>query len=246
MDDHKDDRANPEAGRQPQDLKRRQQREQREKLEQLERVRAGRREVEAMIDAVLSEQERRVILVDGFNVLHSVLLKQEREAGWWRRVQRERLLQRVSLWPLHADQIWVAFDGAQPAWSVWAEPVAKIVEPQMTHVAPDAPGESGSGKETDNPSDNPSGNPSGNASDSRSGRPLHTAAARPIVHSVYVESADDWIVRRARRAPDPERTIVVSADRQVTGRARSAGCEVWSPWSFMSRCPDPRTPNIIK
>ena len=231
MDDHKDDRANPEAGRQPQDLKRRQQREQRE---QLERVRAGRREVEAMIDAVLSEQERRVILVDGFNVLHSVLLKQEREAGWWRRVQRERLLQRVSLWPLHADQIWVAFDGAQPAWSVWAEPVAKIVEPRLPPVIPDTPGESGSGKESGRTSGNASGNPSG----SRSGRPLHTAAARPIVHSVYVESADDWIVRRARRAPDPDRTIVVSADRQVTGRARSAGCEVWSPWSFMSRCPD--------
>lgn len=187
-----------------------------------------------MIDAVLSEQERRVILVDGFNVLHSVLLKQEREAGWWRRVQRERLLQRVSLWPLHADQIWVAFDGAQPAWSVWAEPVAKIVEPRLPPVIPDTPGESGSGKESGRTSGNASGNPSG----SRSGRPLHTAAARPIVHSVYVESADDWIVRRARRAPDPERTIVVSADRQVTGRARSAGCEVWSPWSFMSRCPD--------
>lgn len=187
-----------------------------------------------MIDAVLSEQERRVILVDGFNVLHSVLLKQEREAGWWRRVQRERLLQRVSLWPLHADRIWVAFDGAQPAWSVWAEPVAKIVEQQLPPVIPDTPGESGSVKE----SGGASGNASGNASGSRSRRPLHTAAARPIVHSVYVESADDWIVRRARRAPDPDRTIVVSADRQVTGRARSAGCEVWSPWSFMSRCPD--------
>lgn len=228
MDNHNDDRANAEDDRQPQDLKRRQQ------LEKLERVRAGRREVEAMIDAVLSEQERRVILVDGFNVLHSVLLKQEREAGWWRRVQRERLLQRVSLWPLHADRIWVAFDGAQPAWSVWAEPVAKIVEPQLPPVIPDTPGESGSGKE----SGGASGDASGNASGSRSRRPLHTAAARPIVHSVYVESADDWIVRRARRAPDPDRTIVVSADRQVTGRARSAGCEVWSPWSFMSRCPD--------
>lgn len=228
MDNHNDDRANAEDDRQPQDLKRRQQ------LEKLERVRAGRREVEAMIDAVLSEQERRVILVDGFNVLHSVLLKQEREAGWWRRLQRERLLQRVSLWPLNADQIWVAFDGAQPAWSVWAEPVAKIVEPRLPSVISDTPGESGSGTE----SGGTSGNESGNASGSRSERPLHTAAARPIVHSVYVESADDWIVRRARRAPDPDRTIVVSADRQVTGRARSAGCEVWSPWSFMSRCPD--------
>jgi hypothetical protein len=180
-----------------------------------------------MIDAVLSEQERRVILVDGFNVLHSVLLRQEREAGWWRRVQRERLLQRVSLWPSPADQIWVAFDGAQPAWSVWAEPVAKIVAPQLTPANP---------SRTARP--DADGNP--NKSSPSATEPLTAGPStpRPIVHSVYVESADDWIVRRARRAPDPDRTIVVSADRQVTGRARSAGCEVWSPWAFMSQCPD--------
>ena len=61
----------------------------------------------------------------------------------------------------------------------------------------------------------------------------------PRVHSVYVESADDWIVRRARRASAPERTFVVTRDKQVEGRARSAGCQVWSPWAFLSECPDP-------
>jgi len=147
-----------------------------------------------MIDAVLSREERRVILVDGFNVLHAVLQKAERESGWWKREQRERLLRRVAKWPAAEDEVWVAFDGTQPAWSVWAEPVARTVSAGMNRPLP--------------------------------------------VHSVYVESADDWIVRRARRAPHPERTIVVTRDRQVAGRARSAGCEVWSPWSFMSRCPE--------
>jgi hypothetical protein len=135
---------------------------------------------------------RRVILVDAFNVLHAVLLGKEREHGWWRRAERERLLRRISTWESGPAEIWVAFDGAQPAWSVWAEPIAR---PQT--------------------------------SDSRG----------PTVHSVFVESADDWIVRRARRAPQPERVVVVSADRKVSGRARSAGCEIWTPWAFISQCP---------
>lgn len=58
----------------------------------------------------------------------------------------------------------------------------------------------------------------------------------PRVHVVFARSADDWIVRRARRAPDPTRLVVVSADREVTGRARSAGCEVLGPRAFVARC----------
>lgn len=179
--------------------------------------RRGATEVEAMIDSAFSSAdsnaamgatpptERRVILVDGFNVLHAVLLGKERETGWWKREPRERLLRRISQWNLGPDEIWVAFDGTQPAWSVWAEPVV---------------------------------------------HPTSTTSRGPIVHSVFVESADDWIVRRARRAADPHRTVahrtvahrtvVVSADRKVTGRARSAGCEIWTPWVFVSRCPEVR------
>lgn len=145
-----------------------------------------------MIDAEISRSERRVILVDGFNVLHAVLLGKERENGWWKREPRERLLRRISGWQKGPDEIWVAFDGTQPAWSVWAEPVAH----PMTSGCPDS-----------------------------------------IVHCVFVESADDWIVRRARRTSHPEQTIVVSGDRKVTGRARSANCEIWTPWAFISRCP---------
>ena len=145
--------------------------------------------------------QRSTVLVDGFNVLHAVLLGKDRSGGWWRRALRERLLARVSAWNGGADEIWVAFDGARPAASVWAEPVAT---------------------------------PSGAASP----RP-----SSPTVHSVFVESADDWIVRRARRAEHPDRMIVVSADRKVAGRARSAGCTILTPWAFIARCPTDEATN---
>lgn len=160
-------------------------------------------------------EERRTILVDGFNVLHAVLLAEDRESGWWRRAMRERLLRRVAEWPRRADEIWVAFDGAEPSWSVWAEPVARIV----------GPGDAGGTDSRRRGRDPALANPAEDA-----------VVPRAIVHSVYVESADDWIVRRARRTERPEWTRVVTADRQVAGRARSAGCEVWTPWAFMARC----------
>jgi predicted RNA-binding protein with PIN domain len=144
----------------------------------------------AMIEAAL-EEHRRVILVDGFNVLHAVLLGKDREEGWWKRAPRERLLEQLTEWQGGPDEIWVAFDGDQPAMSVWPEPLA-------------------------NPEQNP--------------------RTDPMIHSLFVESADDWIVRRARRTGFPDRVVVVSADRKVAGRARSAGCEVWSPWVFMGQC----------
>ena len=154
--------------------------------------RAGAAAVESMIDSEFSHAGERVMLVDGFNVLHAVLLGKEREDGWWRREPRERLLRRISAWQSGPHEIWVAFDGTQPAWSVWAEPIAV---PRTSH------------------------------------------SQSTTVHSVFVESADDWIVRRARRATHPEQMIIVSGDRKVTGRARSAGCEIWTPWAFISRCP---------
>ena len=119
--------------------------------------------------------------------------------GWWRRTQRERLLRLAAGWPIATDELWVAFDGARPAWAQWAEPFV-----QLESRPPRAAG----------------GRPTG-----------------PLVHSVYVESADDWIVRRARRAAAPDRTFVVTRDKQVEGRAKSAGCHVWSPWAFLSECP---------
>jgi len=148
---------------------------------------AGRSPLDPWIDAELAQGEHRILLVDGFNVLHTVLLAGARDSIWWGRGAREELLERIAGWPERSDAIWVAFDGPRPAWSMWAMP-----------------------------------------------RPRG-----PILHSVFVESADDWIVRRARRATAPARTLVVSADRKVAGRARSAGCEVWSPWAFVAACGGP-------
>lgn len=152
----------------------------------------GRSPLDPWIEIELAASGRRTLLVDGFNVLHTVLLAGARDSLWWGRAARDRLLERVALWPESGDAIWVAFDGAQPAWSVLA---VEIIGP-----GPERP------------------------------------ARGPIVHSLFVESADDWIVRRARRAEVPERTVVVSADRKVAGRARSAGCLVWSPWTFIAGC----------
>lgn len=152
----------------------------------------GRSPLDSWIEVELAASERRTLLVDGFNVLHTVLLAGERDSIWWGRAAREKLLARVCAWPDARDEIWVAFDGSQPAWSVMAVPAARAA-----------------------------------------------GGRGPMVHSVFVESADDWIVRRARRAPAPSRAIVVSADRKVAGRARSAGCEVWSPWAFIAGCIDP-------
>jgi hypothetical protein len=159
---------------------------------QTERVAEGTRKAEPEPPATAAGS--RTILVDGFNVLHAVLLGEDRAGAWWRSELRARLLDRVSAWREGDDEIWVAFDGARPATSVWAEPVAT-----------------------------PNGDPG--------------TQAGPTVHVVFVESADDWIVRRARRAEEPSRLMVVSADRKVTGRSRSAGCEIMTPWAFIARCP---------
>lgn len=155
----------------------------------------GRSPLDPWIELELATGGRRTLLVDGFNVLHTVLLAGARDVAWWGRKARERLLERVAGWPEAGDAIWVAFDGSQPAWSVLA----------LEFKGPSAEG----------------------------------SARGPIVHGVFVESADDWIVRRARRAEAPDRTIVVSADRKVAGRARSAGCLVWSPRAFIAACGEP-------
>jgi predicted RNA-binding protein with PIN domain len=53
---------------------------------------------------------------------------------------------------------------------------------------------------------------------------------------VFADSADDWLVDRVRRAEDPAAIAVVTADRQVAGRARGRGAQVVSPRDFLARC----------
>lgn len=55
-------------------------------------------------------------------------------------------------------------------------------------------------------------------------------------HCVFADSADDWLVDRVRRAEDPTEIAVVTADRQVAGRARGKGARVVSPKDFLARC----------
>jgi predicted RNA-binding protein with PIN domain len=182
----------------------------------------------------------RTILVDGFNVLHAVLLGKDRADGWWRRKHRERLLERLCEWRGGPDQIWVAFDGTRPAESVWAEPVATIVPPPTFHSSSDSSADSSADSPADSPADSRTESQAEGRMESQSGgqaaRAMLGAPRGPTIHTVFVESADDWIVRRARRAEDPRCVIVVSADRKVAGRARSAGCEILTPWTFMGGC----------
>jgi predicted RNA-binding protein with PIN domain len=56
-------------------------------------------------------------------------------------------------------------------------------------------------------------------------------------HCVFAPSADTWLVERVRDAADPATTVVVTADRQVAGRAHSRGAQVVSPRDFLARCP---------
>ncbi len=70
-------------------------------------------------------------------------------------------------------------------------------------------------------------------------RPVEGDEARPApgLEVVFAPSADDWIVKRARRAggtEPPECVGVVSNDRKVAGRCRHAGAAVVGPAAFMA------------
>ena len=166
----------------------------------------------------------RLILVDAFNVLHVALLGEDRGEGWWRRTNRERLLDLVAGWRGGPDEIWVAFDGPRPSLEVRGELAGPGISFGQDDPGQDDPGQDDPGQ--DDPGSEDSVQPSGR------GR-------GPTIVSLFVESADDWIVRRARRASQPDRVVVVSADRKVAGRARSAGCEVMPPWRFVAGCRPP-------
>ncbi|HVP31069.1 MAG TPA: NYN domain-containing protein [Myxococcota bacterium] len=74
--------------------------------------------------------------------------------------------------------------------------------------------------------------------DARPGRSERCREPEPPsrVRLAYAPSADDWLVKRVRSASDPARLAVVTADRQVQGRARHRGAQVVSPLAFLARC----------
>ena len=53
-------------------------------------------------------------LVDGFNVLHAVVLGGRDRSGWWAAQGRERLLSALAEEGLERERVWVVFDGGQP------------------------------------------------------------------------------------------------------------------------------------
>lgn len=61
------------------------------------------------------ERAQRLWLVDGYNVLHAVLLGPSgREGAWWSEPAREGLLARAERLDDPAAEIWVVFDGPRP------------------------------------------------------------------------------------------------------------------------------------
>ncbi len=58
----------------------------------------------------------------------------------------------------------------------------------------------------------------------------------PDPQVVFAASADDWLLAAVRRAPDPTRIVVVTADRQLADRARHRGATILGPTAFRERC----------
>lgn len=58
----------------------------------------------------------------------------------------------------------------------------------------------------------------------------------PRLRVVFAPSADEWLLRRLRSAPDPTRLGVVTGDRRLAIRSRRRGARVIMPREFLDRC----------
>jgi predicted RNA-binding protein with PIN domain len=58
----------------------------------------------------------------------------------------------------------------------------------------------------------------------------------PGLRVVFAPSADEWLLRRLRSAPDPSRLGVVTGDRRLAIRSRRRGARVIGPREFLERC----------
>jgi hypothetical protein len=56
------------------------------------------------------------------------------------------------------------------------------------------------------------------------------------VRRVFAPSADEWLVARVRESAEPERLVVVTADRRLAARVRHHGARVVLPGEFLGRC----------
>jgi predicted RNA-binding protein with PIN domain len=122
-------------------------------------------------------------LVDGFNLLHAVVLHGGPRNEWWREANRARVVELAARFDDARAEVVVVFDGARPD----AEPAADRASPPRPRV-------------------------------------------------VFAASADEWMLAALRAAPDPGRIAVVTADRQLSDRARYRGARVVRPTEFAARC----------
>jgi predicted RNA-binding protein with PIN domain len=60
--------------------------------------------------------------------------------------------------------------------------------------------------------------------------------ASPRLRVVFAPSADEWLLRRLRNAPDPSQLVVVTGDRRLAIRSRRRGALVVMPREFLDRC----------
>jgi predicted RNA-binding protein with PIN domain len=51
-----------------------------------------------------------ILIIDGFNVLHAVVLAGRDRAGWWQPAVQRRLVERVERLDLSYPSVWVVFD----------------------------------------------------------------------------------------------------------------------------------------
>ncbi len=70
----------------------------------------------------------RVWLVDGYNVLHTVLLGGQARESWWRAGERERLRARVWGFTDPNAELWLVFDGSTPNSDPLNEPDSESSE----------------------------------------------------------------------------------------------------------------------
>ncbi len=78
------------------------------------------------IHAVEDPSDPAVWLVDGFNVLHAVVLGGRDRRGFWRAAERQRLIDRVRGFDAKASEVWVVFDGPRPADEAEPDPDDRV------------------------------------------------------------------------------------------------------------------------
>ena len=81
--------------------------------------------------AAAPEAETTEWLIDGFNLLHTVLLGGEERGQWWTAASRSRVLEAVAAATQERghDRVWVVFDGSRPAPEPATGPLQSVFAP---------------------------------------------------------------------------------------------------------------------